>query len=295
MDDPKSKGTPADAPISLAPILGTEIDRGGIAPASSYRTGSTRFHEYQLDKHLETLTQTGLRDPTLGTANRFLTALPPDELKRLWPHLHSVSFAQGQNLVNLRAPIEHVYFPERGLISLTHRLKDGSSIDVAMMGRETVVGALEAVGGDIMLAEAVVLIRGSALRMSVAQLQAEAQRSPVLCRSLHRHHQALFIQVLQSAACHARHMLDQQLARCLLTAQDCMGGDELPLSHENLAMMLGRRRAGVTVAASGLRAAGIIHNRRGRITILDRPALESEACECYEAVRSQQLRLLSEE
>lgn len=292
MDDTKSKGAAAVGPISLAPVLGAAS--GHMAPASSYRTTPAHFHDYQLGKHREAPVATDLRDPILGTANEFLSGLPSDELKRLWPHLHSVSFAQGENLVNLRAPIEYVYFPERGLVSLTHRLRDGSSIDVAMMGKETIVGALEAVGGDIMLAEAVVQIRGSGLRMPVALLQAEAQRSPALSRSLLRHHQALFSQVLQSGACHARHMLDQQLARCLLTAQDCLGGDELTLSHESLAMMLGRRRAGVTVAASALRAAGIIHNRRGRITILDRAALESAACECYEVVRSQHRRLLSE-
>jgi CRP-like cAMP-binding protein len=239
--------------------------------------------------------QTDLRDSMLETTNQFLAALAPEQLKRLRPHLESIPLAHGQTLVETRAPLEHVYFLEHGLASLLHRLEDGGSIEIAMLGNETVVGALEIVGDDAMIAEAVVQTRGSALRMPAGLLRAEAERNPALRRLLVRHMQALFVRVSQSAACHGRHSLDERLARWLLTAQDCLGGDELSVSHENLAMLLGRRRAGVTVSASALRVAGIIHNRHGRITILDRAALEAAACECYEIVRSQCLRLLSEE
>jgi CRP-like cAMP-binding protein len=221
--------------------------------------------------------------------------LPPGQRKRLRPHLESVPLIRGRTLVEPGAPLEHVYFPESGLVSLLQRLKDGGGIEIAMLGNETMVGALEIVGDDAMIAEAVVQIHGSALRMPAALLRAEAERNPALRRLLVRHMQALFVRVSQSAACHGRHSLDERLARWLLTAQDCLGGDELSVSHENLAMLLGRRRAGVTVAASALRVAGIIRNRHGRITILDRAALEAAACECYEIARSQCLRLLSAE
>jgi CRP-like cAMP-binding protein len=235
-----------------------------------------------------------LRDFILETGNQFLASLPQDEFVRIRPHLHPVTLAPEQMLIAADAPIEHVYFPESGLVSLIHRLKDGGTIEIAMIGSESLVGAHEVIGASLLTAEALVQLRGSALRMPVSVLRAEAERSHELRQLLLRHFQALFVQVSQSAACHGRHVLEERLALWLLMAQDCVGGNELAVSHETLSMILGRRRAGVTVAASTLKAAGLIQNRPGRITILDRAGLEGAACECYEFIRSRCLRLLLE-
>ena len=238
--------------------------------------------------------QSSLRDPILKSGNQLLASLPHDELVRIRPHLHPVTLTQEQMLIAADAPIEHVYFPESGLVSLIHRLKDGGTIEVAMIGSESLVGVHDVVGASLLTAEALVQLRGAALRIPASVLRAEAARNPALHQLLLRHFQALFVQVSQTAACHGRHVLEERLALWLLMAQDRVGGDELAVSHETLSMILGRRRAGVTVAASTLKAAGLIQNRPGRITILDRAGLEGVACECYEFIRSRCLRVLLE-
>ena len=176
--------------------------------------------------------------------------------------------------------IDYVYFPEEGMVSLVLQLEDGSVIEVGLIGKEGMVGALAPLGATAMSGEARVQMTGSALRMPAGVLRTEAARNPGLMGLLLRYVQALFAQVSQSVACNGRHRLNERMARWLLMAHDCVDGDELPLSHEFLATMLGVRRAGITVAVGQLKEAGLIDNRGGRFRILNRRGLEASACEC---------------
>ena len=179
-------------------------------------------------------------------------------------------------------------------MSLVLPLEDESVIEVGLVviGKEGMVGALAPLGATAMLGEARVGIAGSALRMRAGMLRTEAARNPGLMDVLLRHAQALFAQVSQSVACNSRHPLRERMARWLLMAHDCVDSDEVPLSHEFLATMLGVRRAGITVAVGQLRQAGLIDSRRGRFSILYRRGLEASACGCYRTVKEQYERLL---
>jgi len=163
---------------------------------------------------------------------------------------------------------------------------------VGIAGREGMLGVQAVLGDDVSLNEAMVQIPGSALRLPAEVLRREAQTSVQLRSVLLRYVQAYLNSATQSAACNRAHLLEQRLARWLLTARDRAGADRLPLTHEFIAMMLGVRRAGVTVAAQSLQSAGLIHYAHGRITIADREGLEVAACECYEVTRREYARLL---
>jgi len=161
------------------------------------------------------------------------------------------------------------------------------------VGKEGMVGELAPLGSTAMSGEARVQMAGSALRMRAGMLRTEVARNPDLMDLLLRYVQALFAQISQSVACNGRHRLNERMARWLLMAHDCVDGDELPLSHEFLATMLGVRRAGITVAVGQLREAGLIDSSSGRFSILNRRGLEASACGCYRAVKEQYERLLS--
>jgi CRP-like cAMP-binding protein len=225
--------------------------------------------------------------------NRLLLALPQEELDRLRPNLVAVDLPRGQMLLRPNELIDYVYFPQEGMVSLVLQLEDGSVIEVRLIGKEGMVGALAPLGATAMSGEARVQMTGCALRMPAGVLRTEAARNPDLMGLLLRYVQALFAQVSQSVACNGRHRLNERMARWLLMAHDCVDGDELPLSHEFLATMLGVRRAGITVAVGQLKEAGLIDNRGGRFRILDRRGLEASACECYRTVKEQYERLLS--
>jgi CRP-like cAMP-binding protein len=225
--------------------------------------------------------------------NRLLLALPQEELDRLRPNLEAVDLPRGQMLLRANELIDFVYFPQEGMVSLVLHLEDESVIEVGLVGKEGMVGALAPLGATAMSGEARVQMAGSALRMRAGMLRTEAARNPDLMGLLLRYVQALFAQVSQSVACNSRHRLNERMARWLLMAHDCVDGDELPLSHEFLATMLGVRRAGVTVAVGQLREAGLIDSRAGRFSILNRCGLEAAACGCYHAVKEQYERLLS--
>ena len=229
---------------------------------------------------------------TIPISNRLLAALPADDLDSLRRQLEPVPLPQKQTLSNPNTTINHVYFPQEGMVSLVQPLDDGGLIEVGMIGKEGVVGVPVLLGADTSPLQAMVQIPGSALRMQANAFREEAVRRATLSALLLRYVQALHVQVSLSAACNGRHTLPERLARWLLMARDRATSDEMPLSHEFLSMMLGVRRAGVTVAVGTLKAAGLIHNTHGQVTILDRQGLEAASCECYRTVRTEYERLL---
>jgi CRP-like cAMP-binding protein len=189
-------------------------------------------------------------------------------------------------------PVEFVIFPTSGTVSIVVTMSDGATVEVGTVGREGMLGVQAVLGDDISLNDAMVQIPGRALRMPADILRAEAEASPQLRAVILRYVQAFLNSATQSAACNRAHLLEQRLARWLLTARDRAGSDRLLLTQEFIAMMLGVRRAGVTVAAISLQSAGLIRYAHGRITISDREGLEAVACECYEITRREYARLL---
>jgi CRP-like cAMP-binding protein len=226
------------------------------------------------------------------TGNYLLDLLPPAVLDGLRPYLAGEVLSLNRTLQARGKPVKSVFFPTSGMISIVAMLRDGASVEVGIAGREGMLGVQAVLGDDISLNEAMVQIPGSALRMPADVLRREAQASPELRAVLLRYVQAVLNSATQSAACNRAHLLEQRLARWLLTARDRAGTDRLPLTHEFIAMMLGVRRAGVTVAAQSLQTAGLIQYVHGRITIADREGLEVAACECYEVTRREYARLL---
>jgi CRP-like cAMP-binding protein len=230
--------------------------------------------------------------PTLSISNRLLRSLTADDLDPLRPHLHAVTLSHRQALSKPGTPIEDVYFVQDGMVSLVQPLENGAMIEVGMIGNEGFVGVPVLLGAETSPLETMVQIPGSALRMQVSAFRDELSRRSTLLGLLLRYTQALHIQVSLSAGCNGRHTLPERLARWLLMARDRASSDDLPLSHEFLSMMLGVRRAGVTVTVGTLKSAGLINNSHGRVTIIDRQGLEAASCECYRAVRTEYERLL---
>jgi len=226
------------------------------------------------------------------TGNGLLDALTPDQLARLRPHWRAEALHLNHTLQMRGKPVESVYFPTSGMISIVAVMRDGASVEVGIAGREGMLGVQAVLGDDNSLNEAMVQIPGTALRLPADLLRREAEASSQLRDVLLRYVQAYLNSATQSAACNRAHLLEQRLARWLLTARDRAGSDRLPLTHEFIAMMLGVRRAGVTVAAQSLQTAGLIHYAHGRISIADREGLEVAACECYEVTKKDYARLL---
>ena len=228
---------------------------------------------------------------TPATRNRLLTALPADDLARLWPRLEAVELPLRKVLHPPGEPIEAVYFPETGWVSMLAYLESGDAAEVGLVGHEGMIGLPVLLGADSSDLEAMVQCPGTALRMDAQAFREELERIPVLRTLLLRYALVQHEQVARTAACNGRHHTDQRLARWLLMAHDRAKGDEFPMTHEFLSMMLGVRRAGVTVAAGTLQKAGFIRYERGCIEVTDRPGLESVACECYGMVRRASDRL----
>jgi CRP-like cAMP-binding protein len=178
------------------------------------------------------------------------------------------------------------------MVSLVQPLENGAMIEVGMIGNEGFVGVPVLLGAETSPLETTVQIPGSALRMQAGAFRDELSRRSTLLGLLLRYTQALHVQVSLSAGCNGRHTLPERLARWLLMARDRASSDDLPLSHEFLSMMLGVRRAGVTVTVGTLKSAGLINNSHGRVTIIDRQGLEAASCECYRTVRTEYERLL---
>jgi CRP-like cAMP-binding protein len=224
--------------------------------------------------------------------NRLLAALPPADFQRLSASLTLVSLSLKQTLLEADEPIGAAYFVETGMVSYLAYLENGDAIEVGLIGPEGMVGMPLILGVDSASAGAIVQMQGTALRISPAALRQAFNESKVLRTRLLRYMQALYTQVSQTAACNGHHGLEERLARWLLIAHDRAEGDQFPMTHEFMALMLGVRRSGVTVTASTLKQAGLISYANGRMTILDRPALEAVACECYGIVQRQFEQLL---
>jgi CRP-like cAMP-binding protein len=224
--------------------------------------------------------------------NRLLAALPREEYERLRPHLERVSFDLGEVVYESGEHLEHVYFPTTAIISLLYLMEDGSSAEMGLAGNEGVVGIALFMGGGTMPNRAVVQSAGGAVRLKAKALQSEFALGSKFQYLLLRYTQALITQISQTAVCNRLHTVEQQLSRWLLLSHDRVQADELIMTQELIADMLGVRREGVTVAAGRLQDAGAISYVRGHIQILDRQKLEAIACECYKVVKDEFDRLL---
>jgi len=224
--------------------------------------------------------------------NRLLAALPEEVHERLYPHLEDVSLLLGQVIYESGERLDHIYFPTTSIVSLLYTMEDGTSAELGVVGNDGVVGIALFMGGETTPNRAVVQSAGYSLRMKPNVLQEEFRRGGPLQLVLLRYTQALITQMSQTAVCNRLHSVDQQLCRWLLLSHDRLDSNELTMTQELIANMLGVRREGVTVAAGHLQAAGLIHYNRGKITISDRTGLEARACECYQVVRNEFERLL---
>ena len=224
--------------------------------------------------------------------NHILAALSEDEYQNLAPYLEEISCSSGQILQEPNEPIKEVYFPNRAMISLVSIMSDGSTTEIGLVGNEGIVGLPAILGGHSTTSRSIVQIPGSAMKLPARILQREFLRGKKLQQLLLLYTQALLTHVSQNAACNRQHTIEERLARWLLSVQDCVLSDELPLTQEFIANMLGTRRSGVTVAAGTLQRAGMIRYNRGQITITNQEALEETACECYRLVQNEFLRLL---
>jgi CRP-like cAMP-binding protein len=223
--------------------------------------------------------------------NQLLVALPEPDWQRWQPLLEPVEMPLGQVLYESGSTLSHVYFPTTAIVSLLYVMEDGASAEIAVVGNEGVVGISLFMGGESTPSRAVVQSAGQGWRLASQAIKDEFKRAPVL-HLLLRYTQALITQMAQTAVCNRHHSLDQQLCRWLLLSLDRLQGNELVMTQELIANMLGVRREGVTEGALKLQQAGMIRYTRGRITVLDRPALERRTCECYAVVKREYDRLL---
>lgn len=226
-----------------------------------------------------------------NTTNRLLAALPHSAWQRLEADLVPVELARDQMLYQAGSPVSHVYFPASAIVSLVSSLSDGTAPEVAVVGNEGVVGVCAFMGGGLALSSAVVETAGLGWRMSADAISHHAQRAPEVMRPLLRYAQNLFAHLVQTSCCNRHHSLVQQMCRWLLLHVDRQAGNELMVTHERIAGMLGVRREGVTGAALQLQKHGLIHYYRGHIAITDRSGLEERCCECYSVIRQADDRL----
>jgi len=233
-----------------------------------------------------------LPDPT---HNHLLAAMPSAERERLFPHLELVPMVLGESVYESGDRLPYVFFPIDCIVSLLYVMEDGASAEIAVVGREGIVGIAIFMGGETTPSRAVVQSAGQAYRLRAGRLKTEFGRSGAVQHLLLRYTQALITQMAQTAVCNRHHSVDQQLCRWLLLSLDRLSSNELKMTQELMANMLGVRREGVTEAAGKLQAAGLINYRRGRITVLDRKLLEARSCECYAVVKREFDRLLPDQ
>jgi CRP-like cAMP-binding protein len=224
--------------------------------------------------------------PNPHSANRLLAALPPADYEQLLPHLRSVDLPQEMVLFEAGGTISRIFFPHAGVVSLVVELASGEMIEAAMIGREGVVGSLSALDSNISISRAIVQIAGAASIIEVEHVRHLAERSVTFRTTLIRHEQILLAQSQQSAACNAIHTIEARLSRWLLRCRDLVGSEDLPLTQEFIAQMLGVRRTSVSIVANTLQQAGLIKYKRGHISVLDLEGLQESACECYWTVKS---------
>ena len=224
------------------------------------------------------------------STNRLLAALPKDEYQRLEPHLTPVSLSTGTLVYKAFERIETVYFPNNALISSTFSLSNGSTVEIGLIGSQGMIGLPVIFGNNYSYNRVVVLAEDSAMKISAEVLKREFERGKELQRLLLMYADTRLKEVLQLAACNRHHVIEERLARWLLTIQDLIQCKELPLTQEFISNMLGVRRSGVTIAAGILQRERCICYSRGKITILNRQALEDKACECYQLFRENSSR-----
>jgi CRP-like cAMP-binding protein len=234
-------------------------------------------------------------EKTLSTdrsTNYLLAALPEAEWQRWLPVLEPIEMPLGQVLYESGSTLSHVYFPISSIVSLLYVMEDGASAEIAVVGNEGIVGISLFMGGGSTPSRAVVQSAGRGLRLKAQMMKDEFDKNGPVLHLLLRYTQALITQMSQTAVCNRHHSLDQQLCRWLLLSLDRLPGDELAMTQELIANMLGVRRGGVTEAALQLQKAGLIQYVRGHITVLDRAGLERRTCECYAVVKKEYDRLL---
>ncbi len=224
--------------------------------------------------------------------NHLLAAMPKPVWDRWRPELEFVEMPLGRVLYESGSTMTHVYFPTTAIISLLYVMENGASAEIAVVGNEGIVGISLFMGGESTSSRAVVQSAGWGYRLKAKAMKDEFNNNGPVLHLLLRYTQALITQMAQTAVCNRHHTLDQQLCRWLLLSLDRLHGDELAMTQELIANMLGVRREGVTECALKLQAAGIIRYQRGRITVLDRAALELRTCECYAVVKKEYDRLL---
>ncbi|MBS3912194.1 MAG: Crp/Fnr family transcriptional regulator [Hydrogenophaga sp.] len=224
--------------------------------------------------------------------NQLLDALPEAEWQRWQPQLELVDLPLGLVLYESGGKMSHVYFPTNAIVSLLFVLENGASAEIAVVGLEGIVGISIFMGGGSTPSRAVVQSAGKGFRMRADAMKDEFGRSGPVMHLLLRYTQALITQMTQTAVCNRHHSLDQQLCRWLLLSLDRLPGNDLVMTQELIANMLGVRREGVTEAALNLQKAGLISYARGHIKALDRPGLEQRTCECYQVVKTEYDRLL---
>ena len=225
-------------------------------------------------------------------SNHLLAALPEAEWTRWQPQLEWVKLSLGDVLYESGTQQTHIYFPSTAIVSLLYVMESGASAEIAVVGNEGAVGISLFMGGESTPSRAVVQSAGQGFRLKAGVIKGEFNRSGPVMRVLLRYTQALITQMAQTAVCNRHHSLDQQLCRWLLLSLDRLHGNELVMTQELIANMLGVRREGVTEAALKLQKAGLIRYARGHITVLDRQGLEQRTCECYAVVKKEYDRLL---
>lgn len=225
-------------------------------------------------------------------ANRLLAVLPPNEWNRIAPELMLVEMPLGKVIYESGDQLAHVYFPTTSIVSLLYVMEDGASAEIAIVGNDGLIGIALFMGGETTPSRAIVQSAGYAYRLSARVLKDEFKRAGPLQRLLLRYTQALITQMAQTAVCNRHHSIDQQLCRWLLLSLDLLPSNELQMTQELIANMLGVRRSGVTEAALKLQTAGLIQYSHGHIKVLDRDGLEKRVCECYSVVRREFTRLL---
>ena len=224
--------------------------------------------------------------------NQLLDALPTGDYERLASHLELIPLGLGDVIYESGSQLRYVYFPTTSIISLLYVMEDGASAEIAIVGNEGMLGISLFMGGDTTPSRAVVQSAGHGFRLRAELLKNEFGRFGPTMHLLLRYTQALITQMAQTAVCNRHHSVDQQLCRWLLLSLDRLPTNELSMTQELIANMLGVRREGVTEAAGKLQDVGLIRYRRGTITVLDRPGLEARSCECYQVVKTEFDRLL---
>lgn len=223
--------------------------------------------------------------------NQLLAALSPEERERIVPHLKLVAMPLGKVLYESGDVLEHVYFPIDSIVSLLYVLENGASAEISVVGNEGLIGIALFMGGETTPSRAIVQSAGHAYRLVARHLKDEFHLNGPMQLMLLRYTQALITQMAQTAVCNRHHSVDQQLCRWLLLSLDRLSSNQLTMTQELIANMLGVRREGVTEAAGKLHKIGVIRYSRGKITVLNRPILEERCCECYAVVKKESDRL----